>query len=84
MWDKTIQMLGSAVGIAIRKSDYGIRLDGDEFCLVLIDYSLNKSRDVIARAQEHLPTIDRDRLVAFSWARINFSRGYAGAGDAQS
>lgn len=75
MGDKAIQMLGSALGSAIRKSDYGIRLGGDEFCLILIDYSLNKSRDVIARAQEHLLTIDRDRLVAFSWGAYQLQSG---------
>lgn len=63
---KTENILGLALGNAIRKNDYGIRLGGDEFCLVLIDYSLTKSRDVIARAQEHLLTIDKEKLVAFS------------------
>lgn len=67
MGDKAIQTLGQALGNAIRKSDYGIRLGGDEFCLVLIDYSLNKSRDVITRAQEQLLAIDPNKLVAFSW-----------------
>lgn len=48
---------------------------GDEFCLVLIDYSLNKSRDVIDRVQEQLLTIDRDKLVAFSWGAHQMQPG---------
>ncbi|QIR27777.1 diguanylate cyclase [Kluyvera genomosp. 3] len=75
MGDKAIQMLGMALGNAIRKSDYGIRLGGDEFCLVLIDYSLNKSRDVITRAQEQLHAIDTDKLVAFSWGAYQLLPG---------
>ncbi|UEQ09055.1 diguanylate cyclase DgcJ [Pectobacterium versatile] len=75
MGDKAIQYLGLALGNAIRKSDYGIRLGGDEFCLILIDYSLTKSRDVIARAQEHLLTIDKEKLVAFSWGAHQLHQG---------
>lgn len=75
MGDKAIQTLGLALGNAIRKSDYGIRLGGDEFCLVLIDHSLNKSRDVITRAQEYLLTIDPDKLVAFSWGAYQLLPG---------
>ncbi|WP_437891163.1 diguanylate cyclase DgcJ [Phytobacter sp. V91] len=67
MGDKAIQYLGQALGQAIRKSDYAIRLGGDEFILILIDYSLNKSRDVISRTQGYLSTIDVEKLVAFSW-----------------
>lgn len=75
MGDKVIQLLGMALGNAIRKSDYGIRLGGDEFCLVLIDYSLDKSREVIARAQEQLRAIDPDKLVAFSWGAYQLLPG---------
>lgn len=75
MGDQAIQSLGVALGNAIRKSDYGIRLGGDEFCLVLIDYSLNKSRDVVTRAQEQLLRIDHDKLVAFSWGAYQLEPG---------
>ncbi|WP_284554172.1 MULTISPECIES: diguanylate cyclase DgcJ [Citrobacter] len=75
MGDKAIQTLGLALGNAIRKSDYGIRLGGDEFCLVLIDYSLNKSRDVITRTQEQLLAIDPNKLVAFSWGAYQLLSG---------
>ena len=75
MGDKAIQSLGIALGNTIRKSDYGIRLGGDEFCLVLIDYSLNKSRDVIDRAQQQLLRIDNDKLVSFSWGAYQLQSG---------
>lgn len=75
MGDKAIQILGLALGNAIRKSDYGIRLGGDEFCLILIDYSLNKSRDVITRMHEQLLTLDPDKLVAFSWGAHQLQPG---------
>lgn len=75
MGDNVIQTLGLALGNAIRKSDYGIRLGGDEFCLVLIDYSLHKSRDVIARVQEHVLTSDPDKRVAFSWGAYQLQPG---------
>lgn len=67
MGDKAIQSLGTALAQSIRKSDYGIRLGGDEFSLILIDSTLSKSRDVISRAQDHLQAIDTDKIVAFSY-----------------
>lgn len=67
MGDKAIQSLGMAIAQSIRKSDYGIRLGGDEFSLILIDYTLAKSWDVIARIQENLTTLDEEKLVAFSY-----------------
>ncbi|WP_260411932.1 GGDEF domain-containing protein, partial [Enterobacter sp. RIT637] len=45
MGDKAIQSLGLALAQSIRKSDYGIRLGGDEFCLILIDNNIDRSRD---------------------------------------
>lgn len=75
MGDKVIQTLGVALGSVIRKSDYGIRLGGDEFCLFLIDYSLRKSRDVIVRTQDKLLTLDTDKLVSFSWGAYQLQPG---------
>ncbi|WP_231625930.1 diguanylate cyclase DgcJ [Kluyvera genomosp. 1] len=75
MGDKSIQTLGQALGNAIRKSDYGLRLGGDEFSLILIDNSLNKSRDVIERVNEQLLAIDKDKLVAFSWGAYQLQPG---------
>lgn len=72
MGDLVIQKLGSALGNVIRKSDYGIRLGGDEFCLILIDYTLSKARDVVNRIQEQLLLIDHEKLVKFSWGAYQF------------
>lgn len=65
--DMVIQHLGTALTRSIRKSDYGIRLGGDEFNLILIDYTLAKSHNVIARIQSNLAILDKDNLVSFSY-----------------
>ncbi|WP_264644197.1 diguanylate cyclase DgcJ [Candidatus Symbiopectobacterium sp. NZEC127] len=65
--DKAIQFLGKALAHSIRKSDYGIRLGGDEFCLILIDYNLTTSQDVIARVYSNLAETDKEKLTAFSY-----------------
>lgn len=64
--DKVIQLLGQAIEQSIRKSDYGIRLGGDEFILILIDTPYLKSLEIIARIKAHLEHTDTDKLVAFS------------------
>ncbi|ASV54904.1 diguanylate cyclase [Lelliottia jeotgali] len=75
MGDRAIQFLGLALAQSIRKSDYGIRLGGDEFALILIDSNLAKTRDVIARVQEQLLSIDPEKLVSFSWGGYQLQRG---------
>ncbi|MDI3359795.1 diguanylate cyclase DgcJ [Lelliottia sp. V89_10] len=75
MGDKAIQSLGLALAQSIRKSDYGIRLGGDEFCLILIDNNLARSRDVITRVQGYLQTIDTEKMVAFSWGSYQMHAG---------
>jgi diguanylate cyclase (GGDEF)-like protein len=75
MGDKAIQSLGLALAQSIRKSDYGIRLGGDEFCLILIDNNIDRSRDMIARIQGYLQTIDTEKMVAFSWGSYQMCEG---------
>lgn len=65
--DKVIQNLGMALSLSIRKSDYGIRLHGDEFSLILIDNTLQSSHIIISRIHEKLAIIDRKKLVNFSY-----------------
>lgn len=65
--DKVIQNLGMALSLSIRKSDYGIRLHGDEFSLILIDNTLQSSHVIISRIHEKLAIIDRKKLVNFSY-----------------
>ncbi|WP_326469264.1 diguanylate cyclase DgcJ [Enterobacter wuhouensis] len=73
MGDKVIQSLGIALAQSIRKSDYGLRLGGDEFCLILIDNNIDRSRDMIARIEDYLQTIDTDKMVVFSWGSYQMS-----------
>jgi diguanylate cyclase (GGDEF)-like protein len=75
MGDRAIQSLGKALAQSIRKSDYGIRLGGDEFSLILIDYSLTKSHEVIKRIQAYLQSIDEDKIVAFSYGSYQMTAG---------
>lgn len=75
MGDRAIQYLGRALAQSIRKSDYGIRLGGDEFSLILIDYNLSKSNEVIARIQDYLLTIDAQKMVAFSYGSYQMIAG---------
>ncbi len=75
MGDRAIQYLGKALAQSIRKSDYGIRLGGDEFSLILIDYSLSKSNEVIARIQDYLLIIDEEKMVAFSYGSYQMAVG---------
>lgn len=75
MGDRAIQYLGRALAQSIRKSDYGIRLGGDEFSLILIDYSLAKSHEVINRIQAYLAGIDEEKMVAFSYGSYQLVQG---------
>lgn len=75
MGDKAIQSLGIALAQSIRNSDYGLRLGGDEFCLILIDNNIDRSRDMIARIEGYLQTIDTEKMVAFSWGSYQMREG---------
>ena len=72
--DKVIQNLGTALALSIRKSDYGIRLGGDKFHLILIDNTLLTSHEIISRIHEKLAIIDRDKLVDFSYGCYQLCR----------
>ena len=67
MGDRAIKLLGDAIEKSIRKSDFGIRLGGDEFNIILVDADLNKAREVIVRVEDKLQEMDTTRLVSFSW-----------------
>lgn len=67
MGDRAIKLLGSAIEKSIRKSDYGIRLGGDEFNIILVDANMEKAREVIVRIEDKLMEMDDRRLVSFSW-----------------
>ncbi|WP_434640783.1 diguanylate cyclase DgcJ [Klebsiella sp. I138] len=66
MGDRVIQSLGQSIELSIRKSDYGIRLGGDEFILILIDTDYAKSLEVVSRIKENLRYTDKEKRVSFS------------------
>lgn len=72
--DEAIKLLGTAIATSLRKSDYGIRLGGDEFNIILLDAGLDKAREVIQRITDRLQQTDNRRLVAFSWGIYQMSK----------
>lgn len=67
MGDVAIQSLGKAISQSIRKSDYGIRLGGDEFSIILIDYTRAKANELVERIAQALTEIDAENMVTFSF-----------------
>ncbi|MGL6675966.1 diguanylate cyclase domain-containing protein, partial [Salmonella sp. NW1213] len=50
----------------IRKSDYAIRLGGDEFCIILVDYAADLAIHLPERIIRNLQIIAPDKTVHFS------------------
>lgn len=73
--DRMIQALGKAIDRAIRKSDYGIRLGGDEFNIILIDNTHTAAQQVVQRIENHLSAIDAEFPVKFSWGCYQLQPG---------
>lgn len=57
--DRVITLLAKTIQASIHRSDYAIRLGGDEFCIILIDY-------VAELISDNLHIIDPDTSVSFS------------------
>lgn len=74
MGDVAIQSLGKAISQSIRKSDYGIRLGGDEFSIVLIDYTRAKANELVERIVQALTDIDVENIVTFSFGSYEMQR----------
>ncbi|WP_052281726.1 diguanylate cyclase DgcJ [Kluyvera genomosp. 1] len=64
--DRAIIMLAEAISATIRKSDYGVRLGGDEFCIILVDYDEADAELILQRIREQLALIDHEKRVSFS------------------
>lgn len=64
--DRAIIMLAQAISAVIRKSDYGVRLGGDEFCIILVDYDESEAEHILLRIREQLTLIDQENRVSFS------------------
>ncbi|MGL4718768.1 MAG: diguanylate cyclase domain-containing protein, partial [Kluyvera intermedia] len=73
--DRAIIMLAQAISASIRKSDYGVRLGGDEFCIILVDYEETEARIIPQRIKEQLALIDHDKRVSFSWGMYKMCAG---------
>lgn len=75
MGDKAITLLGDAIQTSIRKSDYGIRLGGDEFCIILIDCDVERAFITIDLIKQKLKVVDTDAIVNFSYGCYQMKSG---------
>lgn len=73
--DRAIVLLADAISASIRKSDYGVRLGGDEFSIILIDYEEAEARGIIERIQAYLTLTDTRKRVSFSWGAYKMQAG---------
>ena len=73
--DRAIFLLGSAIAGSIRKSDYAIRVGGDEFMLILVDTCEEKAHRVVLRIEEKLKESEAQGPVAFSWGSYQMVTG---------
>lgn len=64
--DRIITLLAKAIKTSIRKSDYAIRLGGDEFCIILVDYAADLAIHLPERIIRNLQIIAPDKTVNFS------------------
>lgn len=64
--DQAIVLLARAIHASLRKSDYGVRLGGDEFCLILVNYGDSNIAALLARIRSTLQQTDSRGLVRFS------------------
>ncbi|WP_058909988.1 diguanylate cyclase DgcJ [Entomohabitans teleogrylli] len=65
--DSAITLLARAIQASVRKSDYPVRLGGDEFGIVLIGYDIHKSAEIVKRIRIKVTLTDERKLVNFSW-----------------
>ncbi len=64
--DLAITLLAQAIKQSIRKSDYAIRLGGDEFCIILVDSTPQIAAQLPERIEKTSATYraaERDRLL---------------------
>ncbi|NDO80226.1 diguanylate cylase [Citrobacter sp. NCU1] len=65
--DRAITILARSIEASIRKSDYAIRLGGDEFCIILIDYAAQAADKLPIRIAKNLQIIAHEKEISFSW-----------------
>ncbi|WP_213134964.1 diguanylate cyclase DgcJ [Citrobacter sp. FP75] len=64
--DRIITIMAKAIQATIRKSDYAIRLGGDEFCIILIDHPTDLTPRLLERIRYNLQIIAPDTSINFS------------------
>lgn len=64
--DLAITLLAQAIESSIRKSDYAIRLGGDEFCVILIDAPPEMASQLPERIASHLKAVAPEKDLHFS------------------
>lgn len=64
--DRAITLLAKAIEASVRKSDYAIRLGGDEFCVILIDAEPDMAARLPERISQHLHTVAPEKAIRFS------------------
>ncbi|AFJ46156.1 diguanylate cyclase DgcJ [Shimwellia blattae] len=75
MGDYAIEILGQAILHSIRKADYGVRLGGDEFLIILMGNSLPEADAVIRRIIQRLCETDSHNIVKFSYGCYQLAPG---------
>lgn len=73
--DRAIIMLAQAISSTVRKSDYAVRLGGDEFCIILVDYDEQDAQLIPQRIKDQLALIDSQNRVSFSWGAYKMQLG---------
>ena len=64
--DLAITLLAQAIKQSIRKSDYAIRLGGDEFCIILVDSTPQIAAQLPERIEKRLQHIAPQKEIGFS------------------
>ncbi|MDO1915712.1 diguanylate cyclase, partial [Escherichia coli] len=64
--DRIITIWAKAIQTSFRKSDYAIRLGGDEFCIILIDHPGELTPRLLERIRYNLQIIAQDISISFS------------------
>ncbi|MFP2513948.1 diguanylate cyclase DgcJ [Buttiauxella agrestis] len=73
--DRAIITLANAIKDAVRVSDYPVRLGGDEFLIILLDFSLAESQKLIERIEDHIRKHDDTGRIHFSWGAVAMKPG---------
>ncbi|MGB7799643.1 diguanylate cyclase DgcJ [Buttiauxella sp.] len=73
--DRAIITLGKAILSSVRQSDYPIRLGGDEFYLILIDFPITDSESLIERIATKIKELDDSGRIHFSWGASAMAPG---------